>query len=94
VERVQPWTLKKDPAKARELQDACTVALNLFRQLAVYLAPVLPKLAEQTGALLGKPIVHWDESKSPLVGTPVAAFQPMMQRVDPARLAAVFPQVA
>ena len=27
----------------------CTVALNLFRQLVIYLAPVLPKLAEQTG---------------------------------------------
>ena len=42
--------------KARELQDVCTVALNLFRQIVVYLAPVLPRLAKQTGELLNDPI--------------------------------------
>ena len=45
VDRQQPWTLRKDPAKAKELQNVCTVILNLYRQLVIYLAPVLPKLA-------------------------------------------------
>jgi methionyl-tRNA synthetase len=82
VEERKPWELRKDPSRQRELQDVCTVALNLFRQLVVYLSPVLPRLAEQTGALLHKPIVHWDESKTPLVGTPVAKFTHMLQRVE------------
>ena len=82
VEERKPWELRKDPARAAELQDVCTVALNLFRQLAIYLAPVLPKLAAQTAELLNKPIAHWDESKTPLVGTPVAKFQHMLQRVE------------
>ena len=56
VDSREPWKLTKDPARAGELQDVCTVALNLFRQLAVYLAPVLPRLAEQTGELLNEPI--------------------------------------
>ena len=43
-----------------ELRDVCTIGLNLFRQLAVYLAPVLPRLAQQTGELLGEPIARWD----------------------------------
>jgi methionyl-tRNA synthetase len=89
VDRVQPWTLKKDPAKAAELQNACTVILNLYRQLVVYLAPVLPKLADQTAELLGAPIRSWDDAKSPLVGTPVAEFQHLMQRVDPKKVEAV-----
>ena len=33
VEERKPWELRKDPADAGELQDVCTVALNLFRQL-------------------------------------------------------------
>ncbi|MCH8045084.1 MAG: methionine--tRNA ligase [Planctomycetes bacterium] len=82
VEERQPWNLRKDPQRAGELQDVCTVALNLFRQLAIYLSPVLPRLAAQTGELLGKPIESWDESKTPLVGTPVAKFKHMMQRVE------------
>lgn len=82
VEAAAPWNLAKDPRHAQELQDVCTVALNLFRQLAIYLAPVLPRLAQQTGVLLNKPIEHWADSQTPLVGTPVAQFHHMLKRVD------------
>src|SRR5690606_30244436 len=82
VENAKPWELRKDPARQEELQQVCTVALNLFRQIAIYLAPVLPRLAEQTGELLNDPITSWDQAQTPLVGTPVAKFQHMLQRID------------
>jgi methionyl-tRNA synthetase len=82
VEERRPWDLRKDPAKARALQDVCTVALNLFRQIAVYLAPVLPRLAQQTGELLHNPITSWSQSQTPLVGTRVARFTHMLRRVE------------
>ncbi|ADG66967.1 methionyl-tRNA synthetase [Planctopirus limnophila DSM 3776] len=89
VEDNAPWTLKKDPAQAGKLQDVCTVALNLFRQLAVYLAPVLPQLAEQTGRLLNAPMKSWDEAQTPLVASPVNLFEHLMKRVDPAQVQAM-----
>jgi methionyl-tRNA synthetase len=82
VEECRPWDLRKEATKARELQDVCTVALNLFRQIVVYLAPVLPRLAEQTGELMNDPITSWDQSQTPLVGTPVAKFTHMLRRVE------------
>jgi methionyl-tRNA synthetase len=82
VENNRPWELRKDASRAAELQDVCTVALNLFRQLAIYLAPVLPKLAIQTGDLLGDPIVDWDQSQTPLVGASIQPFQHMLRRVE------------
>ncbi len=82
VEDAEPWKLRKDETKQDELRDICTVTLNLFRQIAVYLSPVLPRLAEQTGALLNKPIERWDEAKQPLVGTPVSNFEHMLKRVE------------
>ena len=89
VEDAAPWTLKKDPDQADRLVDVCSIALNLFRQLAIYLAPVLPRLAEQTGQLLNDPITNWDQSQTPLAGTPVGEFQHMMQRVDPKQVQAM-----
>lgn len=82
VENAAPWVLKKDADKAQELQDVCTIALNLFRQLVIYLAPVLPELAEKTGQLLNDPIVSWDQAKEPLTGTPVQKFTHMMKRIE------------
>lgn len=89
VEQTAPWTLKKDPAKATELQAACTVTLNLFRQIVIYLSPVLPRLATQVGELLQKPITHWDEAQTPLVGTRVSKFEHLMKRVELAQVQAM-----
>lgn len=81
VEHSRPWDMKKDPARQDELRDVCTIALNLFRQLTIYLAPVLPELADQCGKLLGDPITSWDQSQTPLLGTPVAKFERMLDRL-------------
>ena len=77
-----PWTLAKQPDKAEEVQQICSVGLNLFRQIVVYLAPVLPRLAQQAGELLGAPITRWEDAQSPLTGSPVANFQHMLKRVE------------
>ncbi len=89
VDRTEPWKLKKDPSKRQELTDVCSVVLNLYRQLVVYLAPVLPKLAEDSGKLLGAPITAWSDAEKPLVGTAVGEFKHLMQRVDPAKVQAM-----
>ena len=89
VEDAAPWVLSKDPQRQAELLDVCSIALNLFRQLAIYLAPVLPRLAVQTGELLNHPITDWDQAQAPLAGTPVGEFQHMMQRVDPKQVQAM-----
>ncbi len=88
IDDKQPWTLKKDPARQDELREVCTVALNLFRQLAIYLAPVLPRVAKQTGELLSSPISDgsWSEASRPLLGTKVNRFEHMMKRVEPSQV--------
>jgi methionyl-tRNA synthetase len=91
IDEKQPWTIRKDPARKAEVREVCTVALNLFRQLAIYLAPVLPKLAEQTGALLSTPIGNgsWKEAATPLVSAKVQNFEHMMKRVEPQQVQAM-----
>ena len=82
VENAQPWVLAKNlQQRGDELRDVCTIALNLFRQIAIYLAPVLPRLALQCGELLGEPLVNWNQSQKPLLGTTVNKFEHMLGRV-------------
>jgi methionyl-tRNA synthetase len=83
IENAQPWVMAKDPQRLEELRDVCTVGLNLFRQIMVYLSPVLPNLADQCGRLLNDPIVKWSQSQQPLLSTKVNSFQHMLNRVDP-----------
>jgi methionyl-tRNA synthetase len=79
----KPWSLAKDPARAAETVAVCTQALNLFRVLMSYLAPVLPAMAERAAAFLGRPFRHWEDVATPLLGVPLAPYEPLATRLDP-----------
>lgn len=82
VEHAQPWKMAKDPDQQVALQETVTVALNLFRQIVIYLSPVLPDLAEKTGQLLGDPLTSWDQASQPLVDRPINPYSHLMQRIN------------
>ncbi len=88
IDENAPWNLRGPEQAARQL-DVCTIGLNLFRQLAVYLAPVLPKMAQDIGEFMNGALTHWSQSQQPLVGTPVDKFQHLMQRVDQKKIDAM-----
>lgn len=82
VDKMQPWALKKQAGQERALQDVCTVSLNLYRQLIVYLSPILPSLAKDSAALLNASVTAWSDSSTPATGHAIGTFRPLMQRVD------------
>ena len=43
IDEKKPWALMKDPAAAKTVQDVCSMGINFFRILMIYLKPVLPK---------------------------------------------------
>jgi methionyl-tRNA synthetase len=83
VDSHKPWALAKDPARAGEVLAVATQGINLFRVLMVYLAPVLPGIACKAAGFLGTPLDSWDEVRQPLLGTPLAAYEPLATRLDP-----------
>ncbi len=87
VDAHKPWALAKDPARAEEALAVATQGVNLFRALMVYLAPVLPSMACDAAAFLGAPLARWDEPASPLLGTALAPYQPLAQRLEPKTVA-------
>ncbi|MBI4955606.1 MAG: methionine--tRNA ligase [Myxococcales bacterium] len=89
VDRAAPWALAKDPARAAEAEAAASIALNLFRQIVVYLAPVLPRLAGDVAALFGAPVDRFELARTPLAGTKLAPYQHLLKRVDPAKVTAM-----
>jgi methionyl-tRNA synthetase len=42
-----PWLLAKDEARRDELHVVCTLALNYFRLLSIWLSPVVPAIAQR-----------------------------------------------
>jgi methionyl-tRNA synthetase len=87
VDKHKPWALAKDPLRAAEVQGIATQGLNLFRVLMNCLAPVLPTMSQAAGEFLGAPFAHWDDVRTPLLGTALAPYKPLATRLDPAIVA-------
>ena len=89
IDEQQPWVIAKEDGRDRELQDVCSVGLNLFRVLIGYLKPILPTTTEAAEAFLQVDPLLWDDLSSPLLNHQVAAFKPLMTRVDRAEIDAM-----
>ncbi|MBF0339403.1 MAG: methionine--tRNA ligase [Magnetococcales bacterium] len=89
VEAKAPWNLAKDPDRDRELADTCTVAINLFRILMIYLQPVLPQLALKCQEFLRLPPFTWESRREPMHHQAIGEFTHLMARVDPKKVEAL-----
>jgi len=82
IDEKKPWALNKlDPTNPEILQ-ICTVGLNCFRLLILYLKPILPKMAEETEHFLNIAPLTWDDRKTLLLAHKINSFKPLMLRVD------------
>jgi len=93
VDAHKPWELAKQAGMDAALHDACTVCIEAFRVLTVYLKPVLPALAKQVEAFLGIEPLKWADARRSIShggGHRIGEYKHLMQRVDPKQLEALF----
>jgi len=83
IDEKQPWVTIKDPARASEVQDVCSIGLNCFRQLIILLKPVLPKLASQSEEFLNVENLVWANLGDSLLDHGINRFKPLMTRIEP-----------
>lgn len=82
IDAAEPWVLAKQEGKEQEVQDCCSMGINLFRVIVTYLAPILPQVAEDVKAFLNIEDMSWDSVKQPLLSHKINKFKPLMQRIE------------
>jgi methionyl-tRNA synthetase len=83
IDAAEPWVLAKQPERAQDVQDSCTLGINLFRVILSYLAPILPQVAAEAAEFLNIDGFAWDDIQTPLLNHRINKFKPLMQRVEP-----------
>ena len=82
IDEKKPWSLAKIEGTEQEVQDVCSVAINIFRQLMVYLAPVLPELTANAKEFLNLYDLSFASRNEWLLGHKINKFKPLMQRIE------------
>jgi methionyl-tRNA synthetase len=76
-----PWVLAKQESQQQAVMDVCSLGINLFRLLMIYLQPVLPATANRTREFLNDSL-SWTHDIQPLLNHSIHPFTPMLQRVE------------
>lgn len=81
VSQCEPWAMAKKEGQDQAVNEVCSLALNCFRVIVTYLAPVLPSLKEKTEDFLNVKL-DWQNSQEFLGYHAINKFKPMMQRIE------------
>jgi methionyl-tRNA synthetase len=88
IDEKKPWLLAREDGRETEVHEVCSVGINLFRVLMVYLKPVLPVMSEKAEAFL-QCSLDWTALGQTLSGHQIAKFKPLMTRIEAAQVEAV-----
>ena len=84
IDKQRPWELAKSESDSEKLHEVCSIAINLFKILTVYLKPVLPTLASKVEEFLDVNSLQWSDSKKCLpMAHVIKPYKHLMGRIDP-----------
>ena len=81
-----PWAMIKEDGRRDDVQAVCTMGLNLFRNLMVYLKPITPGLAATAEAFMNTGELTWDDHATFLGEHTINRFKPLLARMERADL--------
>lgn len=82
IDLYKPWQLIKEEGQEQVVHDVCSLAINLFRIIIVYLKPVMPELVSKAEIFLNIHELQWDEVPNLLLGHEINTFKPLLARVE------------
>ena len=90
VDENKPWEIAKDTERESDLQRVCSVTLEAFRLLSLYLKPVLPQVTAGVEEFLSVPAMRWNDVKTPLSSqNPIKPYKHLMTRVETPQIEAL-----
>ncbi len=91
VDEKKPWVLAKQEASAEQLHKVCSVTLEAFRLLTLYMKPVMPSVAEKVEDFLNCGTLSWNSIETSLnADTVIKEFKHLMTRATEDQLKQLF----
>ena len=78
----EPWKHVNDPARKAEVHGVCSLGVNIFRALVIYLKPILPAMAEKAEAFLQVSSLLWEDAVKVLKNHRIKPYEPLVTRLD------------
>ena len=81
LDQQKPWLLIKDKTQEDQVQTICTMGLNLFYILMIYLKPVVPSIVKKAEIFLNIDSPQWSGIKENLIDHQINDYKPLLIRL-------------
>ncbi len=86
----KPWEMAKQEGRDAQLQLVCSVLINCFRLLTIYLKPVMPELAAGVAKFLNVDGFQWADGRTLLpAGHKINKYKHLATRIEPKQIEAL-----
>jgi len=89
IDQEKPWFIAKNEPQSELLRQICSVGINLFKIIMVYINPVLPSLSEKAANFLNISKIKWQDHQTLLLNHKLNNFKPLLSRIHPKQIAAL-----
>jgi methionyl-tRNA synthetase len=89
IDEQKPWKAIKEAGNEAAVHGVCSLGVNLFRVLMVYLKPIIPNIAEKAETFLNIDPLMWSDAASPLTDHRINTFEALLTRIDDAQVKAI-----
>ena len=89
IDEQKPWQMIKQEGREAQVHEICTLGINLFRVLMVYLKPIIPVTVKKAEEFLDIAPLNWNAAGTPLLDHPIKRFQALMTRIDDVQIQAI-----
>ncbi|VFP79089.1 methionine--tRNA ligase [Buchnera aphidicola] len=81
IDEEKPWLLIKNIDNRNKVHDICSLGINLFRILMIFLKPIMPKLVYKSELFLNT-LFSWDKIHEPLLNHKINDFSCLYTRIE------------
>lgn len=81
IDQKTPWNLVKNHSQHANLQEICSMGINLFRIIMIWISPVLPVLSKRVELFLRSELI-WNNIKKPLLNHKIRQFECLYNRIS------------
>ena len=81
LDQQKPWVLAKDESQKHQVQSICTMGLNLFYVLMIYLKPVVPSIVKNAEIFLNAEKRQWSDVGETLIDHQIRDYNPLLIRL-------------
>lgn len=83
VDTVKPWIMAKNADKKEELHQVCSILINTFRLISIYLKPIVPDLITKIEDFLNIPPLMWSDLDRLLFNHTIKPYSHLILRIEP-----------